>query len=276
LYGRAWRIRSIGKTDAARKAVSCLQQRQENLFFVTGMGRSGTQLISRLLDKTVLAKVYHEPNFREDVATMEALRRDPYLAEKYWALFRSLEIYKRWVAEPSKPLYGEVNGTIRYQVPAIRKVYPKAKLMLMVRDGRGVVRSIMGWPQFYSRGSSGAYALAPLPGDPYLDEWHSMSRFEKVCWSWRETNEFLMKYIDKSHWLKLEGITNDYDYFEEQFSKSIGIDISYDTWLSVVGAKSSNATSSYNFPSWEDWTHNQRAAFDRICGETMDKLGYEL
>lgn len=276
LYGRSWGMRSFGKAEDARRAVSYLQQHQDKLLFITGMGRSGTQLISSLLDRTALTKVYHEPNFSEDVATMEEMRRYPDRADKYWNQFRSLEVYKRWLSEPEKPFYGEVNGTIRYQVPAIKKLYPQAKLMLMVRDGRGVVRSIMGWPQFYSRGSKGAYALAPLPGDPFGGEWDRMSRFEKICWSWRETHEFLIGCIPETHRLKLERITSDYSYFEEHFIKNIGVHISYEMWLSVVSVRSKNATSSYRFPHWDDWGRERKVTFKRICGETMGKLGYEI
>ncbi|MDZ7804401.1 hypothetical protein [Thiohalophilus sp.] len=276
-WGRAWSLRSmLSSAQEKVKARNFLRDNQKNLVFVVGSGRSGTQLISDLLDKSEVAKVFHEPNFSEDVATMDTLRRDKNLAEQYWREFRSLEVYRRWMADPFRPFYGEVNGTIRYQVPAIKNISGSQTLMLMVRDGRGVVRSVMGWPKFYGPSSKGAYAIKPLPGDEYSDDWEKMSRFEKICWSWRETNEFLMQYIPESHWLKLEGITSDYDYFTEHFARNVGVDMSYETWVSLVNKKSKNATSSYKFPAWKDWSEEQKKAFERICGETMFRLGYEI
>lgn len=207
---------------------------------------------------------------------MDNLRRDPKLAIRYWEEFRSVEIYKRWLAAQSASIYGEVNGTIRYQAPAIKQLYPGANLFLMVRDGRGVVRSIMGWRQFYSPGSKGAYALAPPVDDPFHNEWASMNRFEKICWSWRDANEFLIPIIPDSHWLRLELITSDYAYFTEYFAQRVGIDVDYNTWLAVVSNKSRNATRKYGFPAWSDWSKEQKDSFTRICGETMVKFGYVI
>lgn len=276
-WGRAWHLRSkLIPRSVKQKAAGYLEENQENLVFVLGSGRSGTQLISDLLDQAGMAAVFHEPNFNEDVGTMDIQRRDEDLAERYWREFRSVKVYRRWMAAPGATIYGEVNGTIRYQAPAIKKLYPKAKMLLMVRDGRGVVRSVMGWPQFYNPGSKGAYALEPLPGDPYLAEWHSMSRFEKMCWSWRDTNEFLMRWIPESHWLRLEWITSDFDYLTKHFSRNVGVETSIEKWQSIVSRKSHNASREYGFPAWEEWTTEQKESFVRICGGTMRRLGYQI
>jgi len=258
------------------QARTFLDENQNEMIFVMGSGRSGTQLLSDLLDSAGTAKVFHEPNFWEDVGTMDTLRRNPELAVQYWKEFRSLEVYLRWMAKPETQKYGEINGTIRYQAPAIKQVFPNAKMLMVVRDGRGVVRSVMGWPQFYGPGSKGAYALAPLPDDPYFDEWSKMTRFEKLCWSLNDTNTFLMRHIEENRWLQLERLTSDYEYFTESFSKYVGIEIPYDCWHTRVSEKSKNATKTYGFPEWQDWSKGQKKAFVRICGEAMEKLGYAI
>ncbi len=276
-WGRAWPLRSrFIPRSVVSEAEAYLRRRQEEMIFVLGSGRSGTQLISELLDQSGEAKVFHEPNFLEDVGTMDALRRDESLAERYWREFRNVAVYHRWLAAPEGACYGEVNGTIRYQAPVIRRLYPGAGMFLMVRDGRGVVRSVMGWSRFYGKGARGAYALEPLPDDPFHDEWPHMSRFERLCWSWRDTNEFLMQWIPESHRLRLEDITSDYDYFVSHFSRHVGIRIPYEKWRERVGRRSRNATQSYQFPAWPEWSEEQRRSFVRICGPTMTKLGYVI
>lgn len=277
LWGRAWWMRSQFVSKSMRnQARTFLEENQERMIFVMGSGRSGTQLLSDLLDSAGTAKVFHEPNFWEDVGTMDTLRRNPELAVQYWREFRSLEVYRRWMEKPVAQMYGEVNGTIRYQAPAIKQVFPKVKMLMVVRDGRGVVRSVMGWPQFYGPESKGAYAVSPLPNDPYWDEWPHLSRFEKICWSLNDTNRFLMRYIADNQWLQLERLTSDYDYFTEFFSTYVDIEISYDCWHSRVSKKSRNATKEYGFPDWPDWSEEQKKSFVRICGETMEKLGYAI
>lgn len=275
LWGQAWWLRSKFVSKSVRnQARAFLDENQDKMIFVMGSGRSGTQLISDLLDSTGMAKVFHEPNFWEDVSTMDTLRKDAAIAVRYWQEFRILEVYRRWMEKPEAQIYGEVNGTIRYQAPAIKKIFPNSKMLLVVRDGRAVVRSVMGWPQFYGPKSKGAYALSPLTDDPYLDEWPRMSRFEKICWSWNDTHEFLMRYISPIHWLQLERLTSDYDYFTEHFSRYINIEMPYDHWFARVSKKSRNSTKVYGFPEWKEWSGTQRKGFIRICGGTMSKLGY--
>ena len=142
------------QNQSRNQARAFLNENQDKMIFVMGTGRSGTQLLSDLLDSAGTAKVFHEPNFWEDVSTMDILRRNPELAVQYWKEFRSLEVYRRWMEKPVAQMYGEVNGTIRYQAPAIKQIFPNAKMLMVVRDGRGVVRSVMGWPQFYGPGSN--------------------------------------------------------------------------------------------------------------------------
>lgn len=274
--GKLWWLRSrLTNPSLHHQAHAFLQENQDRLFFILGTGRSGTQLISDLLNSTEKALVFHEPNFREDVATLDILRREGDRAIQYWREFRSTEIYRRW-SKTNKQLYGEVNGTIRYQVPAIQHFYPKAKLLLLSRDGRGVVRSVMGWPQFYGEDSKGAYALTPLYGDPYFESWPSMSRFERVCWAWRETNEYLSGLIPEDGWIQLEQIIKEYDYFSEKIFANVGLTVPHEKWNEVVSKKSPNASRSYDFPDWKDWTSEQKASFQKICGETMVKLGYPI
>lgn len=276
-WGRAWSIRSRLIPGSLKvEANAFLADHQEKMLFVMGSGRSGTQLISDLLDASGEAVVFHEPNFKEDVGTMNILRRDHAQTLRYWEEFRGVEVYLRWQQAAGKTMYGEVNGTIRYQAQAIKQLYPRAKMLLMTRDGRGVVRSVMGWPQFYGPRSKGAFALEPLPGDPFEAEWSTMNRFEKICWGWQDTYESLMQHIPSTHWLTLEESTRDFNYFDQRFSRNVGLTISREVWQQHVSRKSRNATKEYGFPAWEQWTDAQKRAFTHICGPTMRKLGYGI
>lgn len=276
-WGLAWPLRSRFIAAGERnEAVSFLERRQEQMVFVLGAGRSGTQWLCDLLRSAVSPAIYHEPNFREDVATMDTLRRDPSLAQRYWREYRAVEVYRRWRAQPHASHYGEVNGTIRYQAPAIRALYPRAQSFLLARDGRSFVRSVMGYPEFYGTSPYPAYALEPLPGDRLHDEWPALDRFERVCWAWKDTYEFLIASSPPRQWLLLERLVSDYDYFQSRLSAAIGVAISPDTWRGGSARRSRNCTAEYAFPAWEDWGRERQAAFGRICGDTMSRLGYAL
>jgi len=276
-WGKQWKFRSaLISQETKLKAKSFFDQRQSKLFFILGTGRSGTQLFSSLFSHADHCLAFHEPNFMEDVGTMEEFRQKPKKCARYWERFRQYEIYKRWSAAPEALFYGEINGTIRYHAKAIIKTLPKAKLFLVTRDGRGVVRSVMGWPQFYGPESRGAYALPPLPNDPFQDKWDRMTRFEKICWSWQEANEFIMDSVPEDQRIQLERISTDFEYFSEKLARPIGLSISHDVWREVVSKKSDNASKYYDFPAWDDWTPEQQEIFKQICGKTMSRLGHHI
>jgi len=274
--GGVWKLRSllVYKTTRATADIF-LKERQQNLVFMLGTGRSGTQLVSDLLAASGNAIVFHEPNFIEDVGSMERFYRDEALVRDYWQRFRQYEIYRRWARSPEKQVYGEVNGTIRYHVPGIRHVFPDARLFLLARDGRGVVRSVMGWPRFYGPRSTGAYAIALESDGPYAAAWESMSRFEKICWAWMESNEFLMKAIPRNCWFRLEALVEDYAAAGGLFGE-IGLQIGRSEWQEIVSRPSANVSSSYAFPPWKDWQPTHQRQFREICGLTMEKLGYRI
>ncbi len=276
-WRKQWKLRSyFVPGEVRRKSGQFLHEHASNMFFILGTGRSGTQLITELLSLNTDVSVFHEPNFGEDVGTMDSLRRGNQLALDYWRRFRNFEVYSRWISTPNARLYGEVNGTIRYQTPAIHELYPDAKLFLISRNGQGVVRSVMGWPQFYASTSTGAYNIEPLEGDPYFERWKDMTRFEKVCWSWMDTNEFLMLHIPTDQWLQLEMLASNYNYCKELLLEPLGINLSYENWQSHFSKKSKNATRTYAFPAWDEWTGDQRKIFESMCGDTMAKLGYKF
>lgn len=275
LWGLAWPLRGrFIDAETQRVALDQLGVRQENLIFVLGAGRSGTQLVTDLLDAAGDVVTYHEPNFREDIATMDRFRHDLPLAVRYWREFRAVEVWKRWSAAPSATRYCEVNGTLRYQAAAIRQVFPRAHCFLLARDPRGFVRSMMGMHEFYAPLALPAYALAPLPGDPLFEHWSDLSRFEKICWMWRDTYEVLYEHIPTERWLLLERLVSDYDYFRERLGKPAGIVLSEADWHAKTTKKSRNSSAAYDFPAWPDWTPEHRAQFVTICGPTMSKLGY--
>lgn len=277
VWGYSWPVRGLIISPSYRaNADDFLSRKQRDMIFILGTGRSGTQLIADLLRKAGQARVYHEPNFLEDVSTMESLRKDKARAERYWKRFRKYEVYNRWMEAPEIKVYTEVNGTIRYQVPGILSEFPFSQLYLLARDGRGVVRSVMGWSQFYGQHSKGAYALRPLPGDPYLKNWDKMSRFEKICWGWTESNEFLLNYISLDRVLLLENLVNDYNFIKIKLLNKIGLDLCEDDWREVTNKPSRNASLNYSFPHWTYWEKWQKETFREICGPTMERLGYML
>ena len=106
------------------------------LFFVLGMGRSGTALLARLLNQDPHAYVCHEPVRRDFRAGAEA-QRNGQRAEHYVSSFRGKEIFLR-ASEHGSPIYGEVNSALRHHVYALMTLFPDATYLHLVRDGRAL------------------------------------------------------------------------------------------------------------------------------------------
>ncbi|NJE12880.1 sulfotransferase [Thermococcus sp. LS2] len=241
----------------------------KNVFFILSIGRSGTQFLSDLLNKAPGALVVHEP-FIEAIPHQEAFH-NPREAEKYIQTFRKKEIYLR-VHKFDIETYGEVNSFLRRHCNALKKAFPKAKLLHLVRDGRDVVRSM------YSRETMkpGAYdtkRIYPKEDDPWRDEWPRMSRFEKLCWYWMIENKYLRECIGKT--IQFEKVISDYNYFKKNVLKPLNLEIPREIWEETIN-KPKNITVRYKLPHWREWDQKKREAFERICGEEMKKCGYKL
>jgi len=250
--------------------------KSQRIFFLLGAGRSGTQLVSSLLNQNSNAVVLHEPSFYEDVLVMDECRNNQNMAYKYLYDFRRYEIFREMKRHKNQIIYGEVTGTLRFHCSALKKIFPNASLLILVRDGRDFVRSVMGWRQFYSYGSRGAWALSPNKGEEYYAEWERMSRFEKVCWFWMDSQKAVLKYIPAADSVMLESVASDYRYFTEQLCKKLGLNVPQEIWGNIVTRRSKNSTRKYVFPEWNDWSVEEKKSFERICGPTMRLFGYSI
>lgn len=172
--------------------------------FIVGAPRSGTTLLAVLLDRHSQISIPPETNFfseflpetvsrglsfreeRVDAAvsfrrikdlgiTEEELREqfDRY-ENNYASLFRAiLEVYCR---KQGKNRLGEKSPRHIEYVPTLLAAFPKAKVLLIVRDGRDVVRSLMKVPW-------------AEPGNP--------RRFGIFCMEWRHYAILAEKYRRK-------------------------------------------------------------------------------
>jgi len=169
-------------------------------------------------------------------------------------------------------------------------VFKDHKAIYIVRDGRDWVRSHMNWGQFY--GKKGIRKLiahnwpiaADLPSDPYAEKWNGLSRFERLCWAWTRLNSYALETVSKNRdarvfqFEKLFSGEGKYQVLEELLAFSTALPSINTTqlrntngWLERKVHQSSN-----EFPSWQEWTKEQKGQFETICGHLMITLGYTI
>ena len=239
-------------------------------FFVLGFGRSGTAFMANFLNQAQGAHVFHEPVFEDFYAHARA-HYDPKAAERYIQGFRKKEIYSRMGHIPSG-IYGETNGNLRCHANAIRKAFPSAEIIHLVRDGRDVVRSHMSRRTMTIKNPF-SMSMHPMETDPWKAHWHEMGRFARICWYWQEENRRLRTTIGKT--VQFEKILTSYELFEKEVLEPCGIHIEKTIWESARSTPR-NITSEFSMPKWDQWTKEQQKNFLEICGDEMTQCGYEI
>mgnify|MGYP000512911321 CR=1 FL=1 len=240
------------------------------IFFILSIGRSGTKWLANLLNKDPKALVVHEP-FVETIPHQKAFWSSKE-AERYILKFRRKEIYLR-IRNLKISVYGEVNSYLRRHCEALKKVFPNAIILHLVRDGRAVVRSMYSRETMLPNAYDTKY-IHPKPNDPYYRKWKKMTRFEKLCWYWTVENEYLYECCNGKI-IQFEKILSDYEYFKERILQPLGLRIPRKIWEKEVN-KPRNPSLYYRLPHWKAWSKWMKEKFEEICGDVMRKCGYEL
>ncbi len=241
-----------------------------HLFFVLGMGRSGTSFLAHLLGKDPKACVVHEP-VRRDFEAYQRAFHSQVEAERYVGRFRSKEIFLR-ASRKGAPTYGEINSILRRHVYALRQAFPHAVFLHLVRDGRDVVRSMMARATMTPEDPNTS-TIRPHSDDLWSCEWPQMDRFSRLCWYWSTENAFVREAIGVT--IRFEELLSDYEYFAERLLEPCGVRVARDDW-EVAVSRPRNKTSSHRIADSNSWSPNLKQAFKRICGEEMLANGYEL
>jgi len=256
-------------------------------FFILSHGRTGTKFMSKLLNECKGAVVHHEPELADTDLVFYS----------YSGCFSTVvngmlnQRFKKLIGAASQAeFYGECNSYLRYEGKWLKENLD-ATVIYVCRDGRDFVRS--AYPRKLYTELEPQLSIIPTDRDELANDWATMSRFERICWYWTDTYERLWDDSDgKIH--HIENLLSSYSEFSKCILEPTGLTVSESHWKSAV-QKPENSTSENRFkkrlmlsikgesskgvgnqlPKWDAWTPNQKEAFTRICGPTMNKLGYE-
>lgn len=254
---------------AADSGVEAWETRTD-LFFVLGIGRSGSMFLAHLLNHAPGAEVRHEPVL-VDFAAYTRAYFDEDAARRYLREFRKREIFLR-LCDQDVRVYGEVNTNLRRHCKALRREFPDSTLFHLVRDGRDVVRSMMSRRTF-KPWDPVTSLIHPKEDDPWSSTWPRMSRFERCCWYWMVENRYLRTCTDRT--VRFEGLLSDYDYLRRNLLDPINLHVAQGQWRSAV-KRPENKTERYRIPHWSHWDADTKDVFERICGKEMRRNGYEI
>lgn len=236
------------------------------MFFVLSSGRSGSQSIAVALNEYKNCTCYHE---REPDFAVEAplFHYGQYSSDKIKKMFmetrpKNSSIYK----------YGESNLQFCLILPVLESMYPEAKYIWLIRDGRDVVASMYDRKWFDTEDKTiwdewkKARLQGDLAGDFSVEEWKHISRFSKCCWLWKKYNLLIENHvfhIEKSRWrrVRLDRLKTD--------MPGIAQFLGLNEKESVPVEKRNVAYQPVTY--WENWNSEQRHEFEVMCGEVMDR-----
>lgn len=221
-------------------------------FAVTGMERSGTTWLSKLLDQDPDVNVQHEPQHTRawDARVLPAVHAGthdiPYYVKARW---------NYWLSVPYGKLdRGEVNAMVRYAAAEIRSVWA-VPVAAVVRDGRRTVRSLYKKRHFQR---------PDLPGIPPPAQ-HAQDPFACCCWYWADAYERLAS--DDIPTYRLKDLNTSYSTFTK-LCEYLGVDIPRKAWKQRAGRPENRSIIEVG-AAWkhDQWTPAMQATFDSIAGK---------
>ena len=241
----------------------------QRIYFFLSTARSGSKWLANFLDRASAVTAKHEfslnhrlvedkliPEHRTGANFVE-LQNDQGEA-------RQLMIGQRVWLEDLPGDYAEANVYLPFFRAAHQEVYPDAVNVHLFRHPADVVRSLLN-RNWYDTPQDDRHPILPV------DQWPSLSQFEKCCWYVRLTNDELASWC--RHGLRFEDMTGNQDQLV-RFLRSLQIPV-YPRLAADEFHTPVNATASMQVPPYEGWTSEMKSQFAAICGPTMRSLDYE-
>ncbi len=238
------------------------------MFFVLSSGRSGSRTSSEVFSQFDNCRCLHhpQPELVQECTDYFYGRLD---GDSISSVLRETR-----VATLDGKIYGEVNLQLSLIQPILRKLFPDAKFIWLVRDGRDSVASMYyrGWydnpsntrvPQIWHD----ARLDGSITGDFNASEWRELSRFAKCCWIWTKYNTIIRDKLmglpeDKWRKVRLESFRSSLP----ELAKFLGL-----RRISRIRVEKHNVAFQ-PVTQWDRWDANQKMEFEKHCGTTMDEL----
>jgi hypothetical protein len=157
--------------------------------FVLSTGRSGTKLLTKLLEPDIHLDVYHQPSPELIYPSKLAYEyQDQPEALRLAVLHSRYELVR--ASFLSGGIYVETNNRISFYAPALSQTFKKAKFIHLLRNPGTFVRSGLR-RRYYQDHSADEGRIAPRSSDPLFEHWGELPQLAKISWLWNETNHYI-------------------------------------------------------------------------------------
>ena len=268
------------------------------IFFGTGSGRCGTMTLANLLNEEADTACLHEGKFRNYEESGEQWL--PFLTLQNLTAYhypeRALELFSQARQNLPAILHEKkikTLGDIAYNhapfTGVIPAIFPDAKMIVIIRDGRDFVRSAytsdnpdptpVGWLDDRPMSKLERYIslgrLRPRPDDMPQEEWHQLHPIEKNAWLWAETNRIIFDGL--KHWqIENYRVIRFEEFFEyKKLREWLGFEDELpEAKISERLERKINQRAGVIMPPPRQWDELTKGMFFKYAGEMMQQLKY--
>ena len=241
----------------------------QKYFFFLSTARSGSKWLANFLNTATSVHAVHEFTLNHRFKDQQLIpeKRTGYgfpdlISKKDEA--RNLLIESRNWAETLNQDFAEANVYLERFLPMFREVFPEAVFVLVHRDPKDVVRSILN-RDWYDTPMDKKHPVMEV------DNWDTLSQFEKACWYVRLTNESLLDSCE--YRIVFENMVQDVKYLSNALL-SLGV-IVFPRLGTNIFREIINANVNQQFPDYSQWRDEQKCLYHGIMGPVITELEYE-
>jgi len=259
-------------------------------FFIVSSGRSGTAMLHKALSAVPGVAMHHE--YAVQITQPLAVKR--YLGAVDETQTRKVmeESFGAAVRHAQGTHWGDSSNKLSWLIPDLAALFPEARFVHLVRDGRKVASSYfhkLGDEAYDDRSNAILQdwydGKGPLPppekpywwpvprrGDPMAQAFRRFEQFERICWHWAEVNRVALEALAalpkaRTLFVRLEELVQSPALVRDLFGF---LGVPYDDSRFAVFARPHNV----NRPEDRLLDDRQRAQFEAIAAPMMARLGY--
>lgn len=259
-------------------------------FFIVSSGRSGTAMLHKALSAKPDVEMHHE--YAVQITQPLAVKRYLGLLDENQTRAILRETFGAAVQHSSKAHWGDSSNKLSWLIPDLAALFPAARFVHLVRDGRKVASSYfhkLGDETYDDRSNAAMQAYydgtgtmpppekpywwpVPRRGDAQADAFRGFDQFQRIAWHWAEVNRVAMDALaaleqDRTLFIRLEDLRESPQLARELYEF---LGQRFDDGDFAVFARPHNV----NRPEDRMLDDTQRQQFDAIAGHMMDRLGY--
>jgi SAM-dependent methyltransferase len=292
-WPNAYRLNSLALENFFECEERSLGLHQETKpIFIVSSGRSGTQMMQRLFERFPSVEAHHE--YLCTHVQPLAVKYVHGLLERKEVVERLAELHGSAISLSPKPIWIDSSNKLSWLIGPLRELFPTARFVHLVRDGRKVVSSFFHKlkDECYDDASTAALQAwidepdkhpmpppekkywwnAARPGTEDGERFRTLDQFGRICRHWVHVHQVIFaefEEVSQSHkrFYRLEDLHRRPDLVCDLL-EFIGLDYTADDFWTLQRP--------HNVSRPEDYllSPEQQARFDEIAGSMMERLGY--